>query len=277
MPYNVKPALKSVRRRQRPDTIKTKEDLMFYLQTHKDEPAFVEECWEKAVEAAEKNIEKGGVSVRTVTKKDKDGNITKEEKVTKLITDPVKQYFKMCGLPKYKRQSQATMFLGEIKMTDKKEIAETYFEGDTENINDEILDWIKIISRTEEQNYIKTRYANYLNNYEINDGADKTSLKGILSMELALYRIDVLRANGEDTSLPEEDKLRKAVRETFDAMKWNKKQRNLREELAQNKFTVWLDNMVKEGAFKPNPKQYDKDEIDFLIETSLEAQRKMLE
>lgn len=275
--YNVKPPLKTIRRKNRPDNIETKEDLIYYLKTHDNEPDFVEECWVAAVEAARNNEEKGGYSYKTVIKKDKDGNEVHEEKATKLITDPVKQYFKMCGLPKYRRQAQKNMVLGQPKDEWINKINETYFADDSENLNDEIVAWIEMIKRTEEQSYIRSRYANYMNNYEINDGADKTSLKGILSMELALYRIDVLRANGKDTSLAEEEKLRKAVRETFDAMKWNKKQRNLREEMAQNKFTVWMDNMVKEGTFKSNPKEYPKDEIDFLIETSVEAQRKMLE
>lgn len=276
MTYNIRPASKTPQRKNRPDTIKTKEDLIFYLKTHDNEPDFVEECWEVAVEAAKKNEEKGGYSIKTIIKKDKDGNEIHEEKKTKLITDPVKQYFKMCMLPKYRRQAQKNMFLSPVDKN-KQDIFETYFDEESENLNDEIIDWINMISRPDEQNYISRRYANYINNYEINDGADKTSLKGILSMELALYRIDVLRANGRETSLQEEEKLRKAVRETFDAMKWNKKQRNLREEMAQNKFTVMLDNMVKNDEFTPNPKHYEDDEIDFLLNTLIESQRKMFE
>lgn len=268
------------RRKNRPDSIKTKEDLIFYLNSHEDsELPFVEDCWNAAVIKATENSKKE-VSTKNIITKTANGDVIKEEKTIKLITDPVKQYFKMCGLNVYKKkameiktQKRLTEHLDEHEQ----EIVETYFSDNSEKLNDEIAQWIGSIVNPSEREYVKGRYINYMNNYEINDGADKSSLKGVLSLELALYRIDADRAAGKSSVVAEEEKLRKALRETFEALKWNKKQRNIREELAQNKFTVWLDNMVKEGEFVPNPKHYEPDEVDFIIETSIEAQRKMLE
>lgn len=268
------------RRKNRPDTIKTKEDLIFYLNSHEDsELPFVEECWDAAIVKAEENKKKE-VSTRNVITKTANGDIIKEEKSLTLITDPVKQYFKMCGLKVYKKKAMEIINqkrLREHLDDNELKIEETYFSDNSENLNDEIAQWIETIINSSEREYVKGRYINYMNNYEINDGADKSSLKGVLSLELALYRIDADRAMGKSVVVAEEEKLRKALRETFEALKWNKKQRNTREELAQNKFTVWLDNMVKEGEFVPNPKHYEPDEIDFIIKTSIEAQRKMLE
>ena len=37
-----------------------------------------------------------------------------------------------------------------------------------------------------------------------------------------------------------------------------------------------MDKLMKDGEFKPNPKHYDKDEIDFIISTCIESQKEML-
>ena len=74
----------------------------------------------------------------------------------------------------------------------------------------------------------------------------------------------------------EEEKLTRQLNMMLESLKWTKKQRNAREDMAQNKFTIFMDSLAKEGEFKPNPKSYDQDEIDFLMETYINAIRDML-
>jgi hypothetical protein len=62
----------------------------------------------------------------------------------------------------------------------------------------------------------------------------------------------------------------------LESLKWTKKQRSARDDMAQNKFTIFMDRLEKEREFIPNPKHYDKDEVDFLLETYIDAIREML-
>jgi hypothetical protein len=255
----------------------SKEELIAYLKANPEtEYPFVEEVWEQAVEKAKEDEEKQQ-PYRTIVTVDSDGNETvKKQKAGLIITDPIKQYFKLMGLVQNKRKGIALQEAQFEESESKQEILNTYFDDDeTTTYMDEITSWIALFAPDERQ-FLKRRYASYYDTYEINDGADKSSLKGILSLEIELYRIDLKRAKGKQVNITDEKKLREMLESTFQSLKWTKKQRNAREDMAQNKFTVWMDNLVKDGAFKPNPKEYDEDEIDFIIKTSLEAQKEML-
>ena len=244
----------------RPKDISTKEELIKYLEANKNiEPPFIEELWEECVKKADadrKIIESGG------TKKGiKSAN-------------PVSHYFRLCGLKKYNRMAREiveTMHTEEILSGAK---PPSPYEEDNEFAND-ILVWIGMFPPTERE-YLRERYENYYDQYEINDGADRNLLRRILSTEIALYRIDVRRAMGQPVNLLDEKKLNDQLTSLYESMKWTKKQRNLREDMAQNKFTVWLDNMTKEGGFTIPEKHYPKDEIDFLLETYIDSAREMM-
>lgn len=257
--------------------INGKEELIAYLEANPEsEFPFVEEVWESAVKKAKENENKE-VPIKTTIVVDKDGN----EKVKKqvagaVITDPVKYYFKLMGLRQNKKKG---ILLQEAKLEEnenKKEILSVHFDDDKDTTyTDEITSWIALFPPQERQ-FLKQRYASYYDTYEINDGADKSSLKGILSLEIELYRIDLRRATNKTININDEKKLREMLENTFQSLKWTKKQRNARDDMAQNRFTIWMDNLVKEGGFSPKPKHYDDDEIDFIIKTSLEAQKEML-
>ena len=140
---------------------------------------------------------------------------------------------------------------------------------------DEIGSWIDLFNGDEKQ-YLKRRYVNYYDTYDLNEGADKLSLKRLLSIEIELYRIDKRRATGKSVNLVEEEKLTKQLNMILESLKWTKKQRSATEDMAQNKFTIWMDNLIKQGKFKPKQKTYDKDEVDFLLDTYVKAIRDML-
>ena len=164
---------------------------------------------------------------------------------------------------------------------DKQQILDTYFNEDSEEdssvseFTDEIISWINLFKPVERE-YLKQRYASYYNNYEINDGADKASLKRVLSLEIELYRIDLKRANGQKVDPNDEKKYTELLNGTFESLKWTKKQRNARDEARQNKFTLWMDNMDKDGDFIPDDIDVPKDEVDYLLEEIVENQKKML-
>jgi hypothetical protein len=60
-------------------------------------------------------------------------------------------------------------------------------------------------------------------------------------------------------------------------MKWTKKQRSMTDEMAQNKFTIFMDKQAKNGKFTPEHHEIPKDEIDLLLEIIPEAIRKMFD
>lgn len=261
---------------QRPE-INGKEELIAYLEVHSEsEYPFIEEVWEQAVIKAKENEGKE-VPIKTTIVVDKDGNETVKKQVAgAVITDPVKWYFKLMGLKQNKKKGIELQEARLEENENKQEILNVYFDDDKDTTyTDEITSWIALFQPNERQ-FLKQRYASYYDTYEINDGADKSSLKGILSLEIELYRIDLRRASNKTINIGDEKKLREMLENTFQSLKWTKKQRNAREDMAQNRFTIWMDNLVKEGGFSPNPKEYPKDEIDFIIETSLDAQREML-
>lgn len=267
---------KSTKPIQRPE-INGKEELIAYLEANSEiEYPFVEEVWEKAVKKAKENEGKD-IPVKTTIVTDKDGNETIKKQIAgAVVTDPVKYYFRLMGLQQNQKKG---ILLREAKAEEnenKQEILNVYFDDDKDTTYaDEITSWIALFQPNERQ-FLKQRYASYYDTYEINDGADKSSLKGILSLEIELYRIDLRRASNKSINIGDEKKLREMLESTFQSLKWTKKQRNMRDELAQNRFTIWLDTLVKEGGFSPNPKHYDDDEIDFILKTSLEAQKEML-
>lgn len=274
--YSKKEEARKIGVRKRPD-IPDKESLIKYLEANPEtELPFLEEVWEEAVAKAEQNANTEPVMKENI-EKDKDGNtrvVMRKSKI--LITDPVKQYFKLMGLKQNKKKALLLKHSEPIDDDNKKEILETYFDDTEENVYaDEITSWIALF-QPDEREYLKKRYASYYDNYEINDGADKISLKRLLSIEIELYRMDVKRASGKGVNVTDEKRYTELFTSVLESLKWTKKQRSAREDMAQNKFTIWLDNLVKEGGFKPNKKHYEKDEIDFLMETYIDSIREML-
>lgn len=138
-----------------------------------------------------------------------------------------------------------------------------------------MISWIELFELNERR-FLRERYTYYYDQYEINTGADQALLKRILSIEIALHRIDVRRAQKVNVNPVEEEKLSKQFRETLESMKWTKKQRSIQDELGANKFTVWMDKMVKDGGFSPIKRNYEKDDIDNLLDTFIEAAREMM-
>lgn len=277
---------KVYRRKDRPKNLTTKEELIEYLNNNQDvELPFVEECWEAALAKIE---EKKDEQITETIKihKSADG----EEKISRnkanIFQNPVSVYFQLMGLKKYKSIGEELRKQDIIENDYKAKLEDIYFDFDDKDSNfveeDEstsnvIVDWINTLHESYERKFVTSRYLDYMNSYEINEGVGKTSLKGLLSIELELDRIDRKRAKGQEIKVKDEKDLRTMQKDIFDSMKWQPKQRNAREEMAANKFTVLMDKMVKEGKFIPTMPDYDKDKVDELMDIIMDSRAKMIE
>jgi hypothetical protein len=258
------------------EDVKTKEDLIEYLDTVGELP-FLEELWEECLIKAEENKDKE-VPMKEVKVKDKHGNVTIKNKVAGVvIKDPVKWYFRMMGMTNWKKKAILLAEQRKIDSESRQEIMEAFFGEDDTQEYDDIAAWINMFINPEERQYLKQRLSHYYDNYDINDGADRVMLSGILSIEIELYRINMKRAQGKAIDIVKEEKLRKMLRENLESQKWTKKQRSATDEMAQNKFTIWMERQAKQGKFIPDHHEIPKDEIDMLIEIIPEAIRKMFD
>ena len=248
--------------------IKTKEDLEIYLEQAEGLP-LLEDLWERCVQKAKESEGKEQPMIEK-TYIDKDGN-----KTTRLMphgfwsTNPINHYLRMFKMKQYLKRASVLKdelaFAEKIDNESATEIKEVYFDDDSGEKYNEIIEWINMYPIEKERNYLRQRYTDYYNNYEINEGADKVMLKRILSYEIELYRMDEKRALGKAVDVIREEKVSKMLRETLESMKWTKKQRSASDDMAQNKFSIWMERQTKNGKFTPEHHEIPKDEIDMLI------------
>lgn len=252
--------------------VTNREELEDYLARYEGTRIY-EPLWEKCVEDAKTNESMSYEDkVGTATTITRNGEIkTTTGAKGNYSTNPCALYFSRMCLSQYKKQINKQRDedeYGKFALSQgASEIVDTYFDDDDKvGESNEVLDWINMFNKPNERMYLKQRYANYYDNYEINDGADRTLLSRVLSIEIELYRINCKRALGQKIDINEERKLNDMLRETMESMKWTKKQRSAMDDMAQNKFTVWLDRLTKEGKFVPEHHEIPKDEIDFFFE-----------
>lgn len=259
--------------------VETKEDLIRYLDNVEGMP-FLEELWDLCVEKAEADKNKQQPMLEK-TYTDANGNkTTKTVAAGTIIPNPVGHYFRMMGLPQYKKKAVEILNEREAKEAmdeSQSEIMEVAFDDDSGEQYNEIIAWINMFPNAKERQYLRQRYASYYDNYDINEGADRVSLSRILSLEIELYRINAKRATGGRVDIVQEEKLTKMLRDTLESMKWTKKQRSAAEDMAQNKFTVFMEKMAKEGRFMPEEVEAPKDDIDALLEIIPKSVAKMLD
>lgn len=248
--------------------VETKEDLIRYLDNVEGMP-FLEELWDLCVEKAEADKNKQQPMLEK-TYTDANGNkTTKTVAAGTIIPNPVGHYFRMMGLPQYKKKAVEILNEKEAKEAmdeSQSEIMEVAFDDDSGEQYNEIIAWINMFPNAKERQYLRQRYASYYDNYDINEGADRVSLSRILSLEIELYRINAKRATGGRVDIVQEEKLTKMLRDTLESMKWTKKQRSAADDMAQNKFTIWLDKQEKNGKFIPEHHELPKDDIDYFLE-----------
>lgn len=259
--------------------METREELEKYLNENLDtELPFLEELWDKCVQICKDNEGNHQQYLEKIITKSDGTKTIKKQGISNVIINPTQQYFKMANLVQYKKKALAQFdeieSESDLTSTQMANIEEL-FGGSNVSANDEIISWIRLF-KPNECEYLMKRYSSYFDQYEINEGADKTSLKRILSLEIALFRIDLKRADGRTVDVTDEKKLTELLQSTFESLKWTKKQRSARDDMAQNKFTVWMDKQVQNGEFASEKQTYEKDEIDFLLDTIIESTRETL-
>jgi hypothetical protein len=276
-PKGSKPKVNIRVKKNRPD-ISTKEELISYINNSGGlELPFLEELWDRCVILAERD-KKNGRKTASVVTTNADGTQTVQNKFTGFWSEnPVVHYYKQCGLPNWRKKATELIDTSVELSQDQQKILSASFNDVSENetYSDEVLDWINLFS-PQEKVFLKKRYAHYYDCYDINEGADKVSLKRLLSLEIACNRIDLKRALGQNINIPEEDRLTEQLRKTLESLKWTKKQRNAREEMAQNKFTVWITEQSKSEHFTPKKVKYPKDEIDYLLDTYINSAKEIM-
>ena len=258
--------------------VTNKEELIKYLNAHPDsELPFVEVCWEDAVRKSKENEGKQDRETFKVVI-DEDGiQHKKRTGVTKFVTDPCRKYFQLISLKSYSNIGLAQKKEEQDKYDSEREMFKIYTNKEEEMKidGDEILNWLELFS-PDMKEYLKRRYYKYYDTYDINDGADRVALKRLLSLEAEAYGIDVDRAQGKKININDEKKVNEMIQSTLESLKWTKKQRSAREDMAKNRFTVWMDGMAEQGEFKPNKKEYPKDEVDYILEQIMENTRKVV-
>lgn len=259
---------KPKRQNKRPH-LNTKEELIDYLNDNVKygfELPFVEEAWELAVKNYEKSL---------VVNYDENGNIVKGSRFAPKSVSA--NYFQNMGFKKFIDIGKELLEKLDISIIPyeesftEDEIADIAYEEEidtskntTPTYKNWLINWINNFNE-EESKFLKQRFGDYYNQYDINDGADKTVLMNILSIEIQLYRINTQVSKGRQVNVLDIEKLNKQLISLLEAQKWTKKQRSASDDAVSNKFTVWLEKAMKDGKFIETKKEYEPDQIDKLL------------
>lgn len=251
--------------RKRPK-LSSKEELFEYLAQNSDtELPFNEEVWVKAVEFTENKEQK----FKEIETTDYDGTV-KIKKIPNGAISPVGKYFQLMALPQYQKQTIEDNF-------DYNDEAESDYELSFEDEEKEetVASWLSTFFfgyKAEDKKFLKDRLADYYDNYELNEGADKLIAVSAVADELEIMRLTKERQKGKDIEARLE-KVRKGYMASLDSLKALKKQRGIGEE-GKNKLTQWIDELEAEGKFvEKKDLTYTKDDIDFMLEQFEEGMR----
>lgn len=240
----------------------TENEVKKYVRTHPDlEYPFMREVWLDAVDRAKINANDNKKNDKSI--QSGNGKLFKKRKEE----NPSTLYFQLMALKQNEEKGEESRY------------AEKYPEDDEfikNHSTDEVIEWIDLFPPAE-RHYLIKRYQSYMDTYEINKGADMTTFKRLLSLEIEAYRIDVNRALNKGVDIGDEERVNRMLQATLESLKWTKKQRSAREEKAKNKFSVYMDTLVKEGDFKVKKKKYPQDQIDKLLDIMCESMEAMLE
>ena len=226
-----------LKKRNRP-RLASMEELQEYLKSNPEtELPFNDIVWEKAVEYT-KDKDRQFKELQTT---EFDGT-TKTKRIPNGVINPVSKYFQMMALPQYANPVN----------TDEEY---TSFDGGMEDFEG---------YKPNEKKFLAERLADYYNNYEINTGSDKFIVKQIIIFELELNRLNAKLASGKDV-YAQIDKVTKQYLSLNESLKTLKKQRGAMDDEGKNKFTLFVDELEREGEFKFTFNNI-KDDIDKMLD-----------
>lgn len=235
----------------------TKEELIKYLEANKNiELPFNEVVWNIAVEKTKDKERQNKI----LTETDFDGT-TKKKVIPNGSVNPVGKYLQMMALPQYQKP-----YVDPNTEPEEEENEEFEFKFEDEEKNEAITNWLNVFFNgysKEDKKFLHERLSDYYDNYELNEGADKTLVIMTVTDELQIMKLTQKRIKGTDVEAQLKN-LKKSFLEGLEGLKALKKQRGNADE-GKNKLTQWIDELEKAGEFRPKHVDYPADEVDFMI------------
>lgn len=212
-------------------------------------------CWEDSVKKADeiKSAKKENSAIG--------GNYVKGVLVSKRVSNkftdnPLTNYFCLRHLKQYSFDDKLT--LKEEIENKKEEIKQEYglaiISPDKGNDSMWFENWINSFCASE-QEYLRSRFRNYMNDYEISATADQSMFMQILATELLLYRLNLelvkinYKPSTNDTKLRET--LSNQLRTFLSEQQWTQKSQG-KKDTSENRFTSTMMKWYNEGYVPPD-------------------------
>ena len=265
----------------RPLTVNSKKGIINYLENTPEELPFVEECWEIAEE-----------ETRVRNEKVAEYNKLSPKKKKRVSTSRV--YFEFMNQPRFKKMGEELLLKKQGQLTPSEKLEE-FKENIVEPKKPKSLnfeDYIDDLSSNQGQfilrllnmyfvelydedsiKFIIARIKSYYGEYELNSASDEYLVITAISDELVLRKMNRDRIKNGDVDPKEMKTVRDSYMASLDGLKVLKKF-NQDNKDKENLFAIWVEKLVKSGDVSIKQKEYEKDQIDFILEDNINAIRR---
>lgn len=265
----------------RPLTVNSKKGIINYLENTPEELPFVEECWEIAEE-----------ETRVRNEKVAEYNKLSPKKKKRVSTSRV--YFEFMNQPRFKKMGEELLLKKQGQLTPSEKLEE-FKENMVEPKKPQSLnfeDYIDDLHSNQGQfilrllnmyfvelydedsiKFIIARIKSYYGEYELNSASDEYLVITAISDELVLRKMNRERIRSGDVDPKEMKTVRDSYMASLDGLKVLKKF-NQDNKDKENLFAIWVEKLVKSGDVSIKEKEYEKDQIDFILEDNINAIRR---
>lgn len=265
----------------RPLNINSKKGIINYLENTAGEYPFIEECWEIAEE-----------ETRVRNEKIAEYNKLSPKKKKRVATSKV--YFEFMKQPRFAQMGKELLLKKQGQITPSEKLEE-FKENMVEEDKPKSLrfeDYIEDLESNQGQfilrllnmyfvelydedsiKFIISRIKSYYGEYELNSASDEYLVITAISDELVLRKMNRERIRSGDVDPKEMKTVRDSYMSSLDGLKVLKKF-NQDNKDKENLFAIWVEKLVKSGDVNIKQKEYDKDQIDFLLEDNINAIRR---
>lgn len=258
----------NIARKKRPENIQSKEVLKRYLDSNPSELPFVEDCWNAAV--VESNAKNKIIKVENA----------KPGVRAKKLTSPGSVYFELLSTPIFQEQAETAINNGMKLSQHGDSIAEIDVKDYIDNLNSQqgqfiykaLTQYFGTFQSESAVKFVVERIKNYYGEYELNSASDEFLVMTAITDELVMRDFTQRRVIGKSIDNKELETIRNGYMKSLDGLKALKKLDTSNKE-KDNKFTVWVDKLMKNEKLSGSDIKYEKDEIDRLAELQLEGIR----
>lgn len=265
----------------RPLTVNSKKGIINYLENTPEELPFVEECWEIAEE-----------ETRVRNEKVAEYNKLSPKKKKRVSTSRV--YFEFMNQPRFKKMGEELLLKKQGQLTPSEKLEE-FKENMVEPKKPKSLNFADYIDDLESNQgqfilrllnmyfvelydedsikFIIARIKSYYGEYELNSASDEYLVITAISDELVLRKMNRERIRSGDVDPKEMKTVRDSYMASLDGLKVLKKF-NQDNKDKENLFAIWVEKLVKSGDVSIKEKEYEKDQIDFILEDNINAIRR---